>query len=181
MARARSVPKLSRVRLAEIGRILMGLRASTTRTTQTENDHCHLSFLCADGRRLDPTGPAILWLSHRPSSCSHHPTDRPPRPPALTVSAPKAQRSREWSLRLQNSGLLSVRARRGSAHIARDPVHGFCDSSQSSTNKPAIDPSFNAASFVTNVASCSSAVQAMIKSKSLFLRPRRSTSARTLA
>ena len=53
--------------------------------------------------------------------------------------------------------------------------------SQSSTTKPAIAPSFNAASCVTNIAFCSSAVHAIIKSKSLFGRPMLSISARTTA
>lgn len=47
--------------------------------------------------------------------------------------------------------------------------------------RSAIVPSFRAASFVMSVARCSSAVQAITKSKSVFERPLRSTSARTTA
>jgi hypothetical protein len=53
--------------------------------------------------------------------------------------------------------------------------------SQSSTTNPSIVPSLSAASLVTSAALCSMAVHAMMRSKSLLRRPRRSTSARTMA
>jgi len=52
--------------------------------------------------------------------------------------------------------------------------------SQSWTSKPSMLPSLSEPSLVTRTAPCSSAVQAMTRSKSLFGRPRRSTSARMM-
>jgi hypothetical protein len=68
-----------------------------------------------------------------------------------------------------------------SPSFERSNEHQGAESSQSSTTSPPIAPSFNAASWVTNVASCSVAVHAIIRSKSLFFRPLRLSCARSAA